>query len=935
MSDGRDRGAHFYRSDLQVHTPRDAAWKGKRPVSVDDRKAYAGAFVAECRRIGLQAVAITDHHDLLFAPLIREAASDEIDPDGDRYPPEEQLVVFPGIELTLALSRQALLILDADFPTDRLPLVLEALAVTPHDPTAPKLPDVVALDHITSLGQLHDILDQRDWLKKRYIVLPNVTDSGHKSVMRKGMQAEYKEMPCVGGYLDGSIEKIGTGNRTILDGKDPNWGSKALALFQTSDSRSETFQDLGRHSTWVKWAEPSAEALRQACLGRESRIAQSEPQLPSVYISRLSVSNSKFLGPADVSFNPQYNAIIGGRGTGKSTLLDYLRWALCDQAADAGDEELANPSVRRRHLIAATLTPVSGQVEVYFTINEIPHVVRRDAATGDILLKVGSEEFAPAREADIRALLPVHAYSQKQLSSVSLRLDELTRFVTAPIKQTLDALDAKVMDVSGRLRENYAVLQRARDLDGRIARSILAEKSLAEQAANLRRSLGGLSDEDRQVLDRKPAVDRVRDALGDWRRDQEALSESGAAYVAEIDRSIRGLKVPEDVPEELRELAEATQRQRRLIFTELRRNVSDALANLEQASAAGSSLQANDASLSQGLTAFETRYEEVKSRSSAHEVKLTELAQIEERRKVAAETLQRQQRDRSGLDDPEATHSRLRQELIEQYGQRSERMARECQRLTELSGGLLRASMSRGRGLDGVEQRFRNLIQGSGVRGARVEQLFSELRKDSDPIGTWEQVLVELEWLMLIGEEGEHTSEITPNLTRLGLPVPDQVRIRGRITPDGWLDLALTPLNDEPVFEYQTREREFIAFSSASAGQQATALLRILLAQTGMPLIIDQPEEDLDSQVIQDVVERIWTAKKGRQLLFVSHNANLVVNGDAELVVACGYRKAGDQSGGRIKLEGAIDVPAVRDEITQVMEGGEKAFKLRKEKYGF
>ena len=194
------------------------------------------------------------------------------------------------------------------------------------------------LDHITSLGQLHDILDQRDWLKKRYIVLPNVTDSGHKSVMRKGMQAEYKEMPCVGGYLDGSIEKIGTGNRTILDGKDPNWGSKALAIFQTSDSRSETFQDLGRHSTWVKWAEPSAEALRQACLGRESRIAQSEPQLQSVYISRLSVSNSKFLGPADVSFNPQYNAIIGGRGTGKSTLLDYLRWALCDQAADAGDD---------------------------------------------------------------------------------------------------------------------------------------------------------------------------------------------------------------------------------------------------------------------------------------------------------------------------------------------------------------------------------------------------------------------------------------------------------------------------------------------------------------------------------------------------------------------------------------------------------------------
>lgn len=80
---------------------------------------------------------------------------------------------------------------------------------------------------------------------------------------------------------------------------------------------------------------------------------------------------------------------------------------------------------------------------------------------------------------------------------------------------------------------------------------------------------------------------------------------------------------------------------------------------------------------------------------------------------------------------------------------------------------------------------------------------------------------------------------------------------------------------------------------------------------------------------------RIWSAKRERQLIFASHNANLVVNGDAELAVCCDYRVAGDQSGGRIKLEGAIDMPAVREEITSVMEGGERAFRLRKEKYGF
>jgi hypothetical protein len=59
------------------------------------------------------------------------------------------------------------------------------------------------------------------------------------------------------------------------------------------------------------------------------------------------------------------------------------------------------------------------------------------------------------------------------------------------------------------------------------------------------------------------------------------------------------------------------------------------------------------------------------------------------------------------------------------------------------------------------------------------------------------------------------------------------------------------------------------------------------------------------------------------------------VNGDADLVLVCAYLNAGDQSAGHIKEQGAIDVSAVRDEITSVMEGGERAFRLRKEKYGF
>jgi type III restriction enzyme len=255
--------------------------------------------------------------------------------------------------------------------------------------------------------------------------------------------------------------------------------------------------------------------------------------------------------------------------------------------------------------------------------------------------------------------------------------------------------------------------------------------------------------------------------------------------------------------------------------------------------------------------------------------------------------------------------------------------------LTGLSDGLLRAQMQQGHDTEDIETRFRALIAGSGVRSAKVETLFAALRKESDPISTWEKLLKELEGFLLRDSDAELTSEITPTLTRLGITLVDQKKILHKISPDGWLDLALTPIKDHPIFEYETKEGEFIPFDLASAGQQATALLCVLLAQDGMPLIIDQPEDDLDSQVIQDVVQRIWCAKCRRQLIFSSHNANLVVNGDAELVISCDYRSVGDQSGGRIKREGAIDMLTIRDEITRVMEGGEKAFRLRMDKYGF
>ena len=74
-------------------------------------------------------------------------------------------------------------------------------------------------------------------------------------------------------------------------------------------------------------------------------------------------------------------------------------------------------------------------------------------------------------------------------------------------------------------------------------------------------------------------------------------------------------------------------------------------------------------------------------------------------------------------------------------------------------------------------------------------------------------------------------------------------------------------------------------FERASPGQQASALLTLLLNQEAGTLIIDQPEDDLDNRVIMVIVKLLQTTKRRRQLIFATHNPNFVVNGDADKVV--------------------------------------------------
>jgi ABC-type cobalamin/Fe3+-siderophores transport system ATPase subunit len=122
-------------------------------------------------------------------------------------------------------------------------------------------------------------------------------------------------------------------------------------------------------------------------------------------------------------------------------------------------------------------------------------------------------------------------------------------------------------------------------------------------------------------------------------------------------------------------------------------------------------------------------------------------------------------------------------------------------------------------------------------------------------------------------------------------------------------------------------------FSLLSLGQQQSILLSILLfSKSNTPLIIDQPEDNLDSEFIyKTLVRSLRNIKEHRQVIIVTHNANIAVLGDAELLIPL----RGSSEFAVIRDRGSIDTKETKDIVCTILEGSAKAFKRRQEVYGF
>jgi ABC-type lipoprotein export system ATPase subunit len=118
-----------------------------------------------------------------------------------------------------------------------------------------------------------------------------------------------------------------------------------------------------------------------------------------------------------------------------------------------------------------------------------------------------------------------------------------------------------------------------------------------------------------------------------------------------------------------------------------------------------------------------------------------------------------------------------------------------------------------------------------------------------------------------------------------------------------------------------------------SPGQRCNALIPIILLEGRNPIIIDQPEDNLDNKLVFDlVVDVLRSLKEKRQIIVATHNPNIPVSGDAEQIIVL---DAPSEVKGKVVAQGSIDCTQIIEQVKEVMEGSEEAFKIRAQKYGF
>lgn len=904
-------GSRWWKFDFHNHTPASDDY-GKGPNQAQYMQITHKDWLLNYMRQGIDCVAVTDHNSGAWIDPLKQALKELASESHEDYRP---LYLFPGVELTVQGNIHILAIFGEDKTTSDIDSLLGAVRYRGTKGKSDGCSECSAVEVIDEIA------------RSGGLAIPAHVDqaSGLFTVCTGNTLEQVLDNKCVFAM---EVTDLAKAKPQLYIGKNLNW-AEILGTDSHHPSGTGNQRYPGSHFTWVKMSEPSYDGLRLALVDGALSLKRSDNFTgdPNIHgqlaIESIVVDDAKYLGRGQsltCQLNPWLNTIIGGRGTGKSTSLEFLRIALkrkgeipkslekeftkySQTSKDRQDEGLLKDSTK----ITVGFRKDGGRFRITWSNTDDIYSIEEESAPG----------VWCASEGDIAQRFPVRIYSQKQIFELAKHPQALLQVVDdAPEvnhrdwQLKWDELVSKYLSLRAQEREVQAGLQEESVTKGQLE-DVKRKLDVFEKAGHA------------DVLKAYQLRQNQSKAMDSWVTTWEDSAEqvrdiSGSLLPAELDLQYFDIGNADD-----KELFD-TIKDIRATFEKLQTEMYSIAQRIDDVKNSWNQTR-SDLGISKRITAASHEYNALLGQlsaadagdPSAYGVLVKQRQDFEDKLKgfdKKRETLAQHQKSAEEylvkLHEHRALITKLREDFLKD---------------TLVGNSYVQINVIPFGNKITVEEEFRNLIGRSGGGFDRDigvvdgdEGLLAYLTQDQS--NTMDDKIEKIKSSLLAIHENDTMAVESCKDRRFvsliqGL-TPEQIDRIQCWFPGDSLDIRYSLKNGE----------SFKPVEQGSPGQKTAALLAFILSYGNEPLILDQPEDDLDNHLIYDlIVTQLREIKQKRQVLVVTHNANIVVNGDAENVIALDIRSGQT----RIVAQGGLQEPSIRDEICRVMEGGKEAFTQR------
>ncbi len=906
-----NRGAEFYKCALQVN-PYGYKSQFRGQPEEGDAYSHAVAIVNKAVELDISVLAITNHNDVSAIPAFQEAARSKKTASG------KDIIIFPGFELASSEGIDVLCIYPLEVGQEELGRHLGGFGIKSAAPSTE-----VSCKNFTAI--LQSVKENGGVA----IAAHSTTSSGLlRGLSGQGISGQplikaWRDKNLLAIQIPGSVKGLDQKYRQIIQNKNSDYRRDnpvaqdlALAVINSRDvTDPSTLEDDSAYCK-IRMSKVSIEGLRQAFLDPESRIRLNSDPDPVKHSELTRISwEGGFLNGITVDFNSNLNVLIGGRGAGKSAVLESIRYALglvpiskdAEKLHESFVKEVFGGSGSRVSLEISIHAPTLRKYRIQRTIPNPPIVYDEDESIIDMQ--------------PVELISGISIYGQHELLEISKNQETQIHLLDRFSKPNILRAESKAI-LFHSLEENRFAIVKCQDNLDRIDEELVRLPGIEEKLKSYKKtgiqerlSVRTQFDQEKEKIE---TVTELFKMFNDWLSDIQGQLPIDTTFISE--RRIEGFPNVDILREYSQALANFGRQLERLVdeWDQLKQISDRELASLKSR-------------WDERKEKIDEDYNRILRELKDHQIYGAGSPQIDGAEFIKlneqVKRLSKRKTDRVALE-----------KLMEAYKKQRKSLLYELE--TYRSNKYEVLDMARKE----INRQLRGVVEVNIIRDGNREPLCKLIKSIGERLNQAINAIAS-EKSFSLAEFVEHCKQGAEKLRQTYGFTLRQAEIIAKMSSDTLMRMEEVQLL--PTLEFKLNisgsknKLEWRQFENLSTGQRATVVLLLLLLESEFPLIIDQPEDDLDNRFISEtIIPLIRSQKSHRQFIFATHNANIPVLGDAEQIL--GLTDA-DSSGkdlhnhAHISSEhvGAIDSSSVRELVEEILEGGKEAFERRRLKYGF